>query len=388
MVLYNLFSMSKKNILFIEESLDPTTGGVQRVTWTVSNYLKKHGYNVFFLYSKIDYSKIEENNKLKLDFWTNDLDSFSQSLDRFIVQNNISIIIDQDYNTSAIQKSLKEQIAKHHIKLIYCYHRNPYFTDFICGYNTTSLIIKNWIKRFFGRIYRPEFAMMCEISDKYVLLSKSYINQFYRRFLVDKTKLTYILNPKPFNDIIPKDALNKKEKIVFIITRFEERIKNIKGALDIWKEIEKNGTRGWKLIIGGYGPDELEIRRYARDLELEYCEIIGKIDNPSDYYRKASIYMMTSKCEGYPMTLIEAMHYGCIPIAFDYFSSVHDIIKNGINGIIVKKRKPNSYVKKLSSLINETKKRNTLALNAMNSTKKNDINVIGKDWISLIESFH
>ena len=380
--------MSKKNILFIEESLDPTTGGVQRVTWAISNFLKKHGYNVFFLYCRIDYSIIEANDKLKLDFWTNDLDFFSQSLDHFIIQNNISIVIDQDYHTSAIQKALKEQIAKHKINLIYCYHRNPYFIDFISGSNPFFSIIKSWIKRFLGRTYRPEFAMMCEISDKYVLLSKSYINQFYRRFLVDKTKLTYILNPKPFNDIIPEKSILKKEKIVFIVTRFEERIKNIKGALDIWKEVEKKGNRGWKLIIGGYGPDELEIRRYAIDLGLEFCEIIGKIDNPSDYYKKASIYMMTSKCEGYPMTLIEAMHYGCIPIAFDYFSSVHDIIENGINGIIVKKRKPNSYVKKLFSIMNDTEKRNTLSLNAMNSTKKNDINVIGKDWISLIESFH
>ncbi len=376
----------RKNILFIEESLDPTTGGVQRVTWTIANYLEQNNYNVFYLFCKIDYTKIEVHKKIKLDFWTDDLESFTQSLNSFIKLNNISIIIDQDYSTPAIQIALKAQISKHKIKLIYCYHRNPYYTDFICNNNTKFLIAKNWIKRCLGiNIYRPEFAMMCELSDKYVLLSKTYVNQFYRRYLVDKSKLTCLLNPSPFNDIVKENTI-PKEKIVFIVTRFDERIKNIKESLDIWKKIEERGCNGWKLVIAGYGPDEIHIREYAMKLHLRKCEIVGKIDNPSDYYRSASIYMMTSKCEGYPMTLIEAMHYGCVPIAFENFISVRDIIDNDKNGIIIPKRRKNLYIKKMYKLMNVSSYRQKLSLNALESTKRNDINVVGQKWISLLES--
>ena len=41
--------------------------------------------------------------------------------------------------------------------------------------------------------------------------------------------------------------------------------------------------------------------------------------------------MITSNSEGYPMTLVEAMHYSCIPIVYDNFSSVYDIIDNNKN---------------------------------------------------------
>lgn len=56
--------------------------------------------------------------------------------------------------------------------------------------------------------------------------------------------------------------------------------------------------------------------------------------------------MMTSIWEGLPMTLIEAMHYGCVPIAFDSFAALYDLIDNGNNGFIIPNNDIDCFVKK------------------------------------------
>ena len=53
------------------------------------------------------------------------------------------------------------------------------------------------------------------------------------------------------------------------------------------------------------------------------------------------------------MTLIEAMHYGCVPVVFDSFAAVHDLIKNGETGYIISNNDICQYVSVMDSLLND-----------------------------------
>ena len=53
------------NILFVENSLDPSIGGIERVTYKLYDFFKSVGHTVFFAYYKFDYEDI--NNKIKLN---------------------------------------------------------------------------------------------------------------------------------------------------------------------------------------------------------------------------------------------------------------------------------------------------------------------------------
>lgn len=69
----------------------------------------------------------------------------------------------------------------------------------------------------------------------------------------------------------------------------------------------------------------------ACKLNLRNIEFKGT--QPSEpYYAESSVLCMTSTYEGFPMVLIEAQQYGCVPMAFDSFEAVHDIIEDGENG--------------------------------------------------------
>ena len=74
--------------------------------------------------------------------------------------------------------------------------------------------------------------------------------------------------------------------------------------------------------------------------------------------KRAPILCMTSNYEGFPMVLVEAMQYGCVPFAFDSFPSLYDIINDGINGVIVPAFDEDSYAKKSHVILVSTYREN------------------------------
>ena len=97
---------------------------------------------------------------------------------------------------------------------------------------------------------------------------------------------------------------------------------------------------------------------------------------------------MTSLFEGFPMTITEAMQHGCVPIAYDSFPAIHDIIKNGYDGIIVKAFNRKSYIKSLIGLIKEPDKLKSMSDNAIQNIQRFNRDIIIDQWESLIISLN
>lgn len=89
--------------------------------------------------------------------------------------------------------------------------------------------------------------------------------------------------------------------------------------------------------------------------------------------------LMTSAYEGFPMTLLEAQQNGVVPIVMDTFSSIHDIVTDGVNGIIT----PTvifDFVKALDSLMKDNMTLSKMAIAGMNSCDKYHISIICDKW--------
>ena len=96
--------------------------------------------------------------------------------------------------------------------------------------------------------------------------------------------------------------------------------------------------------------------------------------------------MMTSNYEGFGMTLTEALQYGCIPIAFNTYRAVKDIIQDGHNGYLIPPADEKNYARKIMSLIQDEKLRSALMQNAKNSAARFQIETIGQQWLHLFKS--
>ncbi|TEA77538.1 glycosyltransferase family 4 protein [Allopusillimonas ginsengisoli] len=93
----------------------------------------------------------------------------------------------------------------------------------------------------------------------------------------------------------------------------------------------------WDLVILGEGPLRDALQAQIDDAELsERITLVGRIGNVSDWYMQSDLYVLSSQFEGLSNTLIEAMASGLAPVAFDCDTGPREIIRNGIDGVLVR----------------------------------------------------
>lgn len=379
--------VKSKGILFIESSILPSRGGVPRVSWLLSNSFKESGYDVCFAFWLKDYEKVPPSNKIKY----NERDSEEELKNKFskiVAHCNVKFIICQNAFSTKIQHVLLFLKKTYHCSIISCLHINPGFEKYRETKKSKLQLIKNFIKRvFFPWRIKNMYREFYNLSDKFVLLSDSYIEDFLKlNNINDPHKLCSIANPLTFEDSISEEVITHKKNQVLIITRLEEVQKNIKSALRIWKNVEESGkANDWNLILGGYGPDEHETLEYAKELGLHNFRFIGKVEDAQKWYKESKIFMMTSRYEGFPMTILETVQNACIPIAYDSYSSVHDIIQNGQNGFLIKNNDEQSYANTMLKLMSDEKELQIMAINALESSKRFSISTITSKWLALFE---
>lgn len=92
----------------------------------------------------------------------------------------------------------------------------------------------------------------------------------------------------------------------------------------------------WDLIILGEGPKRSELESQVKSLKLEArVQLPGRAGNVSDWYQRADLYVMSSRFEGFPNTLVESMAHECAAVSYDCDTGPRDIIRHGVDGLLV-----------------------------------------------------
>jgi glycosyltransferase involved in cell wall biosynthesis len=169
-------------------------------------------------------------------------------------------------------------------------------------------------------------------------------------------------------------------KIVLAVARHSYE-KGLDRLLIIWQEIVKNNP-DWVLEI--YGKNTAGLEKVVQDLKLiSKVRLFDSVKNIEDKYRASSIYVMTSRYEGFPMVLIEAMAFGLPCIAYDCPCGPRAIIKDGENGFLIEDSNINLFSKKLNSLMENQDLRKSLGKKAKRSSEKYHIDAIMQTWHQL-----
>lgn len=221
-------------------------------------------------------------------------------------------------------------------------------------------------------------------SDLYMILSPSFIEKFKRFTRISNlSKLVVLTNPLTINtDNYIYSAKNKQKEIIYV-GRIDYNQKRVNRIIDIWKELEDKFP-DWKLSIIGDGPYREKIEQQTKELNLSQVYFEG-FKKPEIYYKRASILLLTSEYEGFPLVLAECMSYGVVPVVYGSYSAVYDIIENNINGIIVQPQNGTfnkfEMTHHLSLLMNNNKQRNNMAQEAIQTCKqKYSIEAIYQSW--------
>ncbi len=110
-----------------------------------------------------------------------------------------------------------------------------------------------------------------------------------------------------------------------------------KGFSDLIRAIGVvSQRRKVRLLLLGDGPLRLELERLVADLGLTtMVELPGYVENPLKYFAKADVFVLSSRVEGLPNVLVEAMMCGCTPVSTDCPTGPREVLQNGKCGYLV-----------------------------------------------------
>ena len=140
-----------------------------------------------------------------------------------------------------------------------------------------------------------------------------------------------------------------------------------KGFTDLIKAFSliKN-KKSLKLVILGDGPEKHDLVNLIYELKLEdNIQLLGNVSNPFKYFSKSSLFVLSSRVEGLPNVIVEAMMCGCKIVSYDCPTGPREILQNGKYGTLVK---PGDISMLSSSMIDLLK--NTLPDNYFESAFK------------------
>lgn len=215
-----------------------------------------------------------------------------------------------------------------------------------------------------------------------VILQTEGVKKFFTK-RIKNDKIAILPNPISSDLSLKRKENATKEKIILTVGRLDaNKCHNL-----ILKALKNIDTEDWKLVIVGSGPKEEELNNYIAENNLaNKAEIVGKIKQIDSYYNKAGIFVFTSRTEGFPNVLLEALHFGIPAISTDCNFGPSEIIENGENGYLIPMNDQGELEDKLTRLIKNKELREKFSKNAKISTKKFQSNAVVEQWDKVIES--
>lgn len=385
-------SSKAKKILFVYPTLfHPQYGGVERVTDLLTKELLKRSYNVIYLHTHTDPSLANYDYPAPVYFFPMDDYNSKENVNfyhNFLRENKIDIIINQCGNFSDSRLFL--DTGNRQIKIISVLHSTPllnykHLSSELLQLRKSSLI--EYYKLFartilYFRIKRKYFSnrvkhfnFLFQNTDIVCLLSSQFISDLKIVYFGDlKSKVRVIANPNSYSN--KTDCVIYKHKQLLYVGRLTKGEKRPDRLLKIWRQLYQQFP-DWELIIVGDGPMRNWMEMQSK--KMERITFVGYQD-PLSYYKNASLFCMTSNYEGFPMVLPETMTFGTVPIAFNSFTAIKDIIEDNKNGVLVTPFSINEYVEKLKMLMENAQLREQMGRECIEGVKKISITEIVNQW--------
>lgn len=189
----------------------------------------------------------------------------------------------------------------------------------------------------------------------------------------------FIPNPLP---VTPGTASPRTEKAVTSIGRLSHA-KGVDLLLDVWAEAAPRQP-GWILRIHGAGEHEEALRRQCTELGLDdSVEWAGQTDDVTGALRRSSVFVQSSRGEGFPLVLLEAMSCGVPCAAFDCSPGVREIVTDGEDGLLARHGNTGELAGHLVRLMADENLRDTMGEKARRNVLRFSPDVITGRWEEL-----
>jgi len=235
----------------------------------------------------------------------------------------------------------------------------------------------NPFKALFARYWMHGLVDKVKRLDRFVVLT-----EYDRQAWQEIPRVDVIPNPLPFYPVtIP---VTRRKRVIAVGRYFEEKGYDL--LLKAWSVIEKS-CEDWELDIYGDG-QKAYYERLATSLGLDKtrCRLNNCISDVQKEYLDSSLFVCTSRFEGFGMGIIEAMACGLPVVAFDCLWGPRSIITDGEDGLLVENGNTEKLADTMISLIRQPAKIEEMGCQARINVQRFNIDTIAKKWKQLFDS--
>lgn len=395
------------NILFYQHQY-PAFGGIETVTTTLANAFASDGHRVVIvsfihkegtdllarLHASVTWHELPEPNF--------DSERNSQALERIFDAFMPDNILFQD-SYANIQGVLFRAVSAWKNRHVDIYDSTGMYTAehsmprLSPGCRRTPLTPVEVIKRLILLAARPYILWsrfryesrrrkdIFDHVDAYVILSKNYRRRI--REFVGRKRLPKLHVIPNMIGTVPEDLAIEKKKNQILFVGSLIGTKGVDRLLSAWEALASRYT-DWEFVIVGDGECRQSLERLVSERQIRGVHFEGFHRDVSAYYREASIFVMASDFEGWPMVLGESMRQGCVPVVYGSFAAASDIVDDGVSGCVVRPFAKRAFCAVLQRLMVDGQLRRRMAQAACTKAGQYSIENVKKEWYKLFDSLN
>jgi glycosyltransferase involved in cell wall biosynthesis len=168
-------------------------------------------------------------------------------------------------------------------------------------------------------------------ADAVISLSQALAEHIIGITRISKSRVFVI--PNPHLPLTPQALPSRESDLIVACGRLEAQ-KDFKSLLNAFAQVQV--TRASRLVLLGEGSQLDMLKCLAADLSIEdRVEFAGYSDDVHQWMRRAQVFVSTSRVEGFPNVLLEALASGCAVVSTASSDAVAEILENGDLGTIV-----------------------------------------------------
>ena len=235
----------------------------------------------------------------------------------------------------------------------------------------------NVIKNLFAKYWMRNLVSHLKKLNRFVVLTEE-----------DKASWTELNNVEVIPDPLAFDIDETSpmtNKRVIAVGRYVYQ-KGFDLLLQAWAKIEKQHP-DWELAIYGMG-DRNPYEQIVDELQIDRnrCHLNGPTDDIKQEYVNSSLFVFSSRFEGFGMVLIEAMACGLPVISFDCPCGPKDIVRHQEDGILVPSGDITLLANAMNQLMSDDTLRQNMSSKAILNVRRFQLDVITQKWKSLFDS--